>query len=314
MGNSTKHLACHLLQTATSVAATGSPVASARQLGIAVTTVYRHLATLEVSLGVPVFDRHHSGWTLRQEAQSLLAASREIERLLQGVKEEVRAAASLAPKTLRIAASEDLASYYVAPLLREFIQECDGVQPDLIVSNCFADLIQGEADVAIRPHCDPGDDLVGRRMCAMSYAFYASRKYIRRKGQPTAKVFESGSQAVPIGHALCGYGSALSHFAAARWLDENIGDHNVIARFGSTSSMIRAVLDGLGIGLLPRFVGDALPSLIVVATLPAGLPVDLWLVTADANRKRFAVKAFFKFFAKRISADRALFSGKPLSR
>ena len=61
--------------------------------------------------------------------------------------------------------------------------------------------------------------------------------------------------------------------------------------------MIQAMAQGVGIGLLPCYIGDTVPGLALVSTIEGGLPVDIWLVTASANKKRSKVQAFFKFFA-----------------
>ena len=179
MEKSSQPLAYILIQTARAVAEAGSPVGGAKKLGVSVTTVYRHLEALERSLGVQVFDRHHTGWQIRQDASILLTASKEIERILWQTRNDIHEAAGIRSGNLRITISENLASHYLVPLFDDFCRINNGIQPDLIIGSDFADLVQGEADVAIRPHKEPGDILVGRRVCSMTHAFYASRKFAK---------------------------------------------------------------------------------------------------------------------------------------
>ncbi len=303
-------LSCHLMQTTLSVAQTRSPTLSARQLGFSVTTVYRHIDALEHSLGVQVFDRHHSGWSLRAAAYPLLSASEQIEQLLQLARSEIQDAAGVASARLRIAVSQDMATHFVVPHLRAFCQSGALIQPELIVASSFNDLVRGEADVAIRPHGDPGDSLIGRKVCAMSHAFYGSRSYFRRHGR-TARGIQSAAHINWTAHDICGFGQTLSEYRAAQWLEDNIPTGAITARFDCTSTLARAVSEGVGIGLLPCFVGDRISSLRAFAKIDGGLPIDIWLVTAAANRKRDNVKSFFKFFAASLRAQKALFKGAP---
>ncbi len=307
MQKDTGRLDYHLMQTVQAVATTGSPVLGARQLGISVTTVYRHLETLEGSLGVQIFDRHHKGWTIRKDASPLLSAGKEIEKLLRRALGEIRDVAEPRSLRLQIAISEDLANHYIVPLLRDFIRYNDNIQPELMISSNFTDLVQGDADVAIRPHVDPGDILVGRRVCSMKHAFYATKAKARRMGNLS-------SLAELEDYGICGYGAALKEYTAAQWLGYHVNPDSIVARFDCTSTMTRAVVEGVGIGLLPCFVGDRVSSLTAVMPVEDGVPIDIWLVTAAANKKRPAVMSFFKFFAAAFRADKNLFTGAPYSK
>ncbi len=289
------------MQTAIAVAETGSPTRAVRILGVSITTIYRHLDALERSFGFKIFDRQQSGWTLREQASPLLMVGREIERLVKQAENDIRDAADSTHETLRIALSEEFAIHYVAPRLGAFCKAHKNIQPDLIVSSKFADLVYGEADVAIRPDRNPGDTLVGRRVGQISHALYASHDYIRQYGLPqTISVMNQ--------HRFCGYSSNLTHYTAARWLEKNVKTGSMVARFGSTAAMTQAVAEGLGIGLIPCYVGDYNASLAPIKKIRNDLPVDIWLVTAAVNKKRSRVRAFFKFFAGAIRTDKNIFS------
>jgi len=292
------------MQTALAVAQARSPARGAKQLGISIATVYRHVDALERSLGIQIFNRKHTGWSLRDDMRVLMSAGEEIEQVLRRAEDEMRAGAGMSRQTLRIALSDGIAEYYVASRLQAFCEANQTIQPDLIISSEFADLARGEADVAIRPDMDPGDTLVGRRAGQMSHAIYAAQDYIAKNGRP------SGLQDLDT-HRICGYGPALEHYTAARWLESTVRNDAIVARFGNTGAIASAVRDGLGIGLLPCFIGDCLADLIPVVTIEGALPVDLWLVTAAASRKLPKVRAFIRYFAGAMRDDLSLFRGRP---
>jgi DNA-binding transcriptional LysR family regulator len=290
------------MRTALAVAKTGSPAKGAESLRVSIATVYRHLDALEQTLGVQLFDRQPSGWSLRVEAGPLLHVGQEIERLLADAEKHILEAAATSAKTLNVGVSEDFAARYVAPRLPAFRAACGDIRVNLIVSSEFADLLHGEADVAIRPHREPGDVLIGHRVGRIAHAFYASESFLARMGYPPS-LAEAGA------HDFCGYGGSLGSYTAALWFDENVDSSRIVARFGSTGALTGAVAAGLGIGLLPCYVGDSIPELTPILPASTGLPVDIWIVTAAANRSRPSIKAFMTFFGAAIRADRNAFRG-----
>jgi len=291
----------HWMHTALSITTSGSPAESAKTLGISITTVYRHLDALEKALEFKIFDRSNSGWELKDEASILLKTSEEIEKLLLHAENEIRHAAGTESGILRIAVSDDFASY-ITKYLHGFCQTYPQIQPELIISSQFSDLVHGHADVAIRPDMDPGDNLVGQRIGVMKHALYASDNYIKKNGSPhNNRDFKN--------HFICGYGFELQGYSVARWERKNIPSESIIARFGTTTAITHAVIEGLGIGLLPCFVGDSEPTLSQILKVKDDLPIDIWLVTTVTNRKRPKVEAFFNFFGRLMKQDRSRFIG-----
>lgn len=291
----------HWMHTALSIATLGSPAKSAKYLGISITTIYRHLDALEKAIEFNIFDRSNSGWKLKDEASILLKTSKEIEQLLSHAENEIRHAAGVESGILRIAVSDDFASY-VCKHLQDFCQTYPQIQPELIISSQFSDLVHGHADVAIRPDMNPGDNLVGQHIDMMNHALYASEDYIKKRDLP------SHSHDLK-NHLICGYGFELQNYSAARWESENIPPESIIARFGTTTAMAQAVLEGLGIGILPCFIGDDEPTLSRIIKIKCDLPIDIWLVSTVITRKRPKVKAFFDFFTPIMKADSAKFTG-----
>ncbi|HRK18410.1 MAG TPA: LysR family transcriptional regulator [Hyphomicrobiaceae bacterium] len=292
------------IETVVAIARHGSPAAAAEALGRNVTTTYRHINALETELGVKLFDRHHGGWKLRPEGRALADAGAELERLLDRALDQARAQARFARGKLRIAVSDDFATAYLATRLKGFIDRFPEIQPDLIVGNTFADLVAGDADVAIRPHRYPGDDLVGQRVAMMNHAFYAAAAYVKSYGKPASTCDLKD-------HRLIGFGESLSGFTAAEWLTATVGHTVPCAGFGSTMSMTNATASGLGVGLLPCYIADADKSLIPVLPIEGGLGIDIWLVTPEQRKNEPNTRAFFRHFGAVLRADAAMFIGAP---
>ncbi len=291
------------IQTAVAVAESGSPAIAAKVLSKNITTVYRHLDSLEHSLGTKIFNRKNTGWTLLEEASVLLNTGKELEKVLLNAEKELRETLDKTEGVIRIAVSHDFAFHYLAPRLRAFCDKNDGIRLEVIVNNQFTDLETGAADVAIRPDNNPGDSLIGRRVGTMNHAFYASDDYLKRHSEPITLTTNN--------HSFCGYGQEIADYSAAKWLDSHIEEKQIITRFNDTNVMTNAVISGLGIGLLPCFVGDNLENVQAVLTTEDAIPVDIWLVAAETSRDRSKVKVFFDYFAEMIHADHDVLMGKP---
>lgn len=292
------------LAAALAVAATGSPAGAARQLRVDITTIYRRIEALERAAGTRLFVRRARGWSLVAEATAIFEVARRGQHLLDEALEAIQTSGRDKSGRLRVAASEDLATHYLAPRLATFFAAFGRIEVEIMVSPRFADLGGGEADVAIRPHHEPGNTLFGRKVGTMRHALYAAPAYLTRHGHPQSL----GDLA---GHAVCGFCGDLSDYSIARLINDSVPRSSMPARFSSTAALARAAIEGLGLAALPCFVGDAEPRLQRVTEVDAGVPVEIWLVTTADNRARPPVRAFMRFFSAAIRADYALLGGNP---
>jgi DNA-binding transcriptional LysR family regulator len=101
----------------------------------------------------------------------------------------------------------------------------------------------------------------------------------------------------------------LKEFAVAKWLASHVPARRIIASFNTTGAFTSAVSSCLGLGGLPRYVGDSIDHLQPVLNLGPKLYIYIWLVTAEWNQSRANIKAFIRYFSKAIREDRSLFLG-----
>jgi DNA-binding transcriptional LysR family regulator len=93
-----------------------------------------------------------------------------------------------------------------------------------------------------------------------------------------------------------------------RWFAERASG-KLFLRTNSTFALHQAAVAGLGIALLPCFVGDPEPALIRVAG-PTELPAsDLWLVLHPDLRRVRRVRAVARFVETVIARSAALLAG-----
>lgn len=203
---------------------------------------------------------------------------------------------------LRITSSETLAYRILNEVLAGFRREHDGIEIELLVENRQLDLLRREADIAIRATRPHEGDLFGRKIASTPWTFYGSSNYLADRGHPIDLASLSG-------HAIIGWDSSAVA-AASEWLTNNISPHAFAYRSSSLINQLMAVKAGLGLALLPCYLGDLEPDIDRVLEPLAELTRELWLITHKDLRGTARVRAFFDHVGGGLLARRALLEGE----
>jgi DNA-binding transcriptional LysR family regulator len=281
----------------------GTPLEAARVMSCAPSTVYRAIARLEKEIGAALFDRGPDGWVPTQLGARVVGLAETIEREAAETELHVlgRNAAFSAP--LRVSASDGLAEAYLVPVLADFRRTTDAPAIELVVDNQFADLRRRAADIAVRPSERPGEGLVGRRAGKLAHALYGATPLLKKRGMPTSTTDLSR-------HDACVLATELAHHTAARWWSRRIRKQVKVAFVANTEmSLAAAISAGMGIGILPCFLGDRLAGVARVTTISVGPPVDIWLVTHPALRRNPVIQALMAALAAAMRRDAAILAG-----
>jgi DNA-binding transcriptional LysR family regulator len=287
------------------VARTGSTIAAAKALGVNQSTVQRRLAVLEERIGCKLVERHPTGHRLTALGQELLPRAVGVEEAIAALERCLQASNKSLSGTIRVTCPEALVSPLVRPLVDAFQTQYPLLQIDLIVTERFLDLSQGEADIAIRGG-EPRDDvLVCRKISDTPWAVYASRLYIDRHGQP--KRPEDIDQ-----HVIVDFGGT-ANLHLGKWL-RTVAPHAKVATHCETViGALTAVKSGAGLGILPVQLGDPDQDLIRVIDPVPELMSQVCLLVHPDLRKTPRVRAFIDFVFAEINAYRPLLLGKSRS-
>ncbi len=285
------------------VARAGSPSAAASKAGVQPSTLYRQIEAAEIEVGSPLFVRRQGVWTPTALGNRLVKIAAELENRLRDFGLAAAAQDGRAAGLLRVTVSDAQAHYYLAARLNAFYAEHPDLSVELLITNRRLDLANGEADIALRPHSQPGDGLVGRRVGRMTHAVYGAESYL--VGKPLPRTADDLT-----GHRLLAYGRELSHFSAAQWTTQMLRSNTAAARFNTVTGLARAVEGGLGLAVLPCFVGHQLHKTRMLFAADNGLPSDIWLLCHEQQRRAKKVTAFLRHFAGAIKADANLFEGR----
>lgn len=175
-----------------------------------------------------------------------------------------------------------------------------GVALDVLVTHVQLNLLDREADIAIRHVRPTQQDLICRRVGSIRMRAYASEAYLQRYGQLTRENI--------TGHRLIDGFSSGEFLSVARTQGYAFLDEQVVFRSDSLACQKSAAKSVWGIGAFPdALVGDGDGLLGALAdVVPVDLPV--WLVARPEVRDNRALKAVYDQIGDGLEARLAIHS------
>ncbi|ETX12723.1 LysR family transcriptional regulator [Roseivivax halodurans JCM 10272] len=268
------------------IADAGSLSKAAGRAGVSHPTLFRRINAVEERLGVRLFERLRSGYVPTAAGEEVVATARRVADLTNEVERRV-AGRDLRPSgTVRLSTTDTLLVGPLAPEIARFRRAQPDIVLDITASNAVSDLSRREADVALRPAAAPEDHLFGRKLGMVHQAVYA-----HRATAPAAAVDRRGLPWVGPGDAM-GYGQLTTWFRQAG-LDEAC-----VARMSSVLGIHAAIRAGVGVGILPCYLGGPDPELVQVGAPIDALSVDLWMLTHPDLRGTARIRAVLDHFGQ----------------
>ena len=287
------------------VARAGSALGAARTLKVNQTTVSRRIAQIEAAIGAQLFETRQKGQFLTPLGQSVVTSAGQIEGEVLALEGAIFAQQRVLAGVVRLTSSEVLANGIIAPFLRDFHKQSPGIAIELINDDRRFDIGRGEADVALRAGSRPeGSGIVARRLPNAAWAAYCSKHYAGdRAGVPRFGELNA--------HILVGFDGPMAQTPAALWLEHYAPNATFSTRSNSLTNHISAVKAGLGVGVLPCFVGDADADLVRCSALIKEAEAEMWLIVRDELKKAPHVRAFVDSLSAYILSLRRSLAGLP---
>ena len=283
----------------------GGLTAAAAALGIDHSTVFRRLNTLEKKLGVRLFERLPGGtYHPTAAGERMAAAAERMEDEMLSLDRDLAGGDRRLSGTLRVTCSETLAYARLTTHLAAFRQAHPGIVVQLVVDNRVLSLSRREADVALRPVRPREGDLWGRKLADVAWTLYASSALLDGIGGPLPRAEDLAR------HPLIGWEEGTGSVMAAAWLERAAPAAAFVYRTNSLVNQLVAATTGLGLALLPCYLGDGRPGLAraLAAPIPA-LAAELWIVTHADLRGTARVRAFFDIVGEGLAGERDRFAG-----
>ena len=277
------------------VAKAGSTGGAAELLRINQSTVFRRIHHLEHALGAQLFDKERSGYTLTPLAESILPKITEISGLTHDIERSLLGADRDPVGSVTISLGQSIA-FLIMDGLADFLSANPNIKVVINASTQLVSLRDREADIVVRGSNDPDPTLFGRRVMTVRYAIYMNTTIARKK-----KIQHLGpgeyNQFRWIVPAL-----SLANTDVGAWIRKHDLLDSAVLSVDDVEIGFAAVEKGIGVAVLPTFIGDRRSKIKRVSEELPGLKTDLWVLCHEDQRNttrisllRSALSEYLKF-------------------
>ncbi|SER61709.1 DNA-binding transcriptional regulator, LysR family [Faunimonas pinastri] len=258
------------------VAEGGTVRAAAEALEVNHATIIRGIGRLEERLETKLFDKPSSGYRLTDAGTDIVDLARQMSMASSQLEAKIFGRDQGVSGPLRLTLPVSFATDLLMPTLVKFRAAYPDIALEIIGSGAVINLGNREADVALRVVVGdrtPPENLYGTRLCEFHTGHYAHRNLLTDRSPPAAWLL-GADEVVPSGWQP---GSGVKMATTP-------------IRFAEMRSQFEAARAGMGITLLPCFLGDADPDLVRVPAGPITRAGEIWLLTHADTRQTKRVR------------------------
>lgn len=272
-------------RTFLTLAQAGSFSAAARALHVDHTTVARRITTLEHDLGIKLVERLAREVKLTPIGQALSALGGPVEEAMASVERAAHGACDSLAGEVHISAPPSLATMVLAPSVLALRQHYPDIDIRLTGEKDFANLNKGEADIALRLSRPNSPGLIARKLRDIPFFFFASHAY----------------QAPEASWEFITYHEEDNSMPQQTWLLTQLGARRVALRSSDAQAQAQAAASGLGVALLPDYIGDGDPRLRKLYCALTPPPRELWMLVHGDIRRAPRVRAVMDFLISTLA-------------
>jgi DNA-binding transcriptional LysR family regulator len=266
----------------------GTLSAAARLLRVDHATVARRVAALEAETGLKLIDRRARSYQLTDDGRRIAATAAPMEEAAFAVGRAVQAAKPGLAGEVSINSPPSLANALIAPQLFRLRRQHPGIWIKLIGEKRTASLNRREADVALRLSRPSEPGLITRKIGRFGFGLYGSPAYLRETPRHA--------------FAFIAYDDSMDDAPQQKWLQAIAAGHEIVLRTNDLENQAAAARTGVGLAVLPHFLGDPDPRLTRYDVTPAPPSRDIWLLVHRDLRQTPLVRAVMDFLTDCIKA------------
>ena len=281
------------------VADAGSLTHAGETLHLSQSAVSRQVRALEDSLNTTLFHRHARGLILTEQGELLFEATRAMAKRLENAAARIRDSEDEVSGEIRVTTTTGFGTLWLAPRLSAFFTSHPDIHIDLMLEERVLDLPMREADVAIRMKEPSQQDLIRRRLMNIRMQLYASPQYLDDRGRPKTLADLKNHRIV------CQQGNAAQVSAGAMLVQQLLAqDVASTLKVNNYFGALQAVLNNLGIGVLPDYLTPDFPHLERVLRDIESDEVPVFLAYPEELRQSKRINAFRDFVIDEVIAYR----------
>ncbi|WP_026791041.1 LysR family transcriptional regulator [Pleomorphomonas oryzae] len=267
----------------------GSLTGAAHRLRAGVATVSRRIERFEAALGVPLFLRHQSGYSLTDQGMALMPRAEAAEEALAGLRREAGEQDEIRGH-VRIASIESLITPLLVPALTPLMMAHPSLDIEILFSTQAVNLHRRDADLALRMVRPDHGHLRVRQLVMMGFGLYGPPDGTR----PARHI--SWPEQVGLGTVLA-WSRTFATPGTPRFAVNTL------------DSQVEAVRQGLGVSVLPHFLGRLAGLSLIAERLPDGSLMErpVFMVTHADLAGSSRVSAVAEAIADSVTARRAEF-------
>jgi DNA-binding transcriptional LysR family regulator len=254
------------------VVRSGSFRSAAEKLGQSINAVRRQVDEFEREIGAVLFTRDVHGTRITNEGFQVIEAA---ERMEAATFDLLRSRTLISPEIsgeVRIAVTEGLGTFWLAPRLVEFQQMFPNITVDLHCAMRSADVLRHEADVGVQLSKPTSLDLKVVKLGRLHVMWYASQKYIDLYGKP-ATYEELKKHRIVMQFA----DQTAADEIFTEWFPDVRQDELLVMRNNVSSANYWAISKGAGIGLLPTYAAALGSEVVPIDIENMHRPFDIYL-------------------------------------
>ena len=271
-----------------SIAEHGTLKSTAAALKVNLSTVLRRINTLEKKMGARLFDRSHDGFTLTPAGNIMKEHAEAMQYSVIELMRKVKDTDHQSDGVIKLATTDSLFQNWLGPLIKEFREHHPDIYFEFLVSPRNINLAKHEADIAISVGNIRPDYMIGRKLMDVQYRFYGLASSFGDKAPVTNM---EQLKTLPIMHM----NTDFSHQPFYKWHKVNIPGNKTFDSADHFTIMHQMIKLGLGVGMLPQYLGDIDTELLTLFTLPEETNKELWALTHPDLRSVGRIRKFMEF-------------------
>jgi DNA-binding transcriptional LysR family regulator len=272
----------------------GSLLGAARVLKTSQPTLGRHIAELELQLGVVLFERTGRGLVPTAMALQLADAARGMQTSAQELERTLTGAQAQTQGTVRITASVPVAVMLMPTLLARMREVLPDIQIELVSSNQVSNLLRREADIAIRMVRPEQGSLIAKKIGSVALGAYAHTSYLSRH-----KPIRTPPDLLQ--HALIGSDMDESILRGFHAMGYPVTRDIFALRSDDFIVQWQAIRAGLGVGFVAGYMARTDPDVVpVLAGLLQVPDLPMWLAVHREIRTNPRIRAVYDFLAENL--------------
>ncbi len=286
----------NLLRAFVAVVEQGSLTRAAEQLGSSQPTLSRQLAALEAIAGAPLFERTARRLVPSAQARAMAEPAARMLAAAQACAVAAAAPAEQLAGTVRLTASQVVSAHVLPGMLLRLARVHPEIQIELVASDELDNLLEREADIAVRMVKPTQGALITRHLADWPLGLFAHRDLLAALGGPLT-VDRLGEV------RKVGFDQSMQMIDGFRRAGFEVDRRFFEFRCDSQLVNFEAIRAGLGMGVAVVPLADGQPQLVRVLpelTQPLLPVLPVWLTAHRELRHSRRLRVVFDFLAEAL--------------